>query len=137
MTGEGELRPDQLAHAWRDALLARDASAFAALFAPGGVMVDVEHRTSDLERPLPLRGREMIEAQTRSWFDATPRFAFDILEAIGSGKSGAFRWRYAVLGETEDIALEGVTWLTCERGQIKEAFVYFDSYALLRGLGRA
>jgi SnoaL-like protein len=137
MTAEGDLRPDRLALAWRDALLARDAGAFAALFAPEGLMVDVEHRTADLARPLPLLGREMIEAQTRSWFEVTPRFAFDVLEAIGSGKSGAFRWRYAVPGETEEIALEGVTWLTCERGQITEAFVYFDSYALLRGLGSA
>jgi hypothetical protein len=137
MTAEEDLGPVQLAHAWRDALLARDASAFAALFTHGGVMVDVEHRTADLARPLPLRGREMIEAQTRSWFEVTPRFAFDVLEAIGSGLSGAFRWRYAVPGEAEKIALEGVTWLTCERGKITEAFVYFDSYALLRGLGRA
>jgi hypothetical protein len=34
------------------------------------------------------------------------------------------------------LELEGVSWLTCERGVIREARVYFDSLGLYRGLGR-
>ena len=33
------------------------------------------------------------------------------------------------------VAVDGVTWLSCSSGLIDEAFVHFDSYGLLIGLG--
>jgi hypothetical protein len=51
---------------------------------------------------------------------------------VGDGATAAVRWRYAVRG----LELDGVSWLTCAGGVIREARVYFDSLALYRGLGR-
>ena len=127
------MTPSELAYAWRDALLARDAAGFARLFAPDGVMLDVEHRTPDLEDVRPLRGRADIEATTRAWLAETPEFEYEVLEVLSDSTSAAKRWRYAVGG----VEVEGVTWLRCAGGEIVEALALFDSYRLLRGLGRA
>ncbi len=122
--------PNELAHAWRDALLAGDAVAFASLFAEDGVMIDVEHRTPDRSRSRPLEGRAEIERVTRRWLAETPDFEYEILELVSSGGTVAVRWRYAV-GRSAAIELEGVSWLTCRDGEIVRADVYFDVYALL------
>ena len=128
-----ERTPAELALAWRDALLARDAPAFGRLFAEDGVMVDVEHRTEDLSQPRPLVGRAEIEAQAVAWLESTPLFAYDVLEVLADETRASVLWRY----EVEGVELDGVSWLRCERGEIREARVYFDSHGLLRGLGRA
>jgi uncharacterized protein (TIGR02246 family) len=119
--------PHDLAEGWRDALLARDADAFAALFAPDGVMLDVEHRTPDARSARPLEGRETIRAVTADWCARTPAFTYDILDVLASPQSAAVRWRYVVDG----LEVEGVSWIDCEGGEIRRAFVYFDSYAFL------
>jgi uncharacterized protein (TIGR02246 family) len=119
--------PRDLAEEWRAALLARDADAFAALFAPDGVMLDVEHRTQDQRSARPLEGRETIRAETAAWFARTPAFAYDIIGVLADGRSAAVRWRYVVDG----LEVEGVSWLECEHGRIERAFVYFDSHAFL------
>ena len=121
------LTPSDLAQEWRAALLAGDADAFAALFAPDGVMLDVEHRTSDQRSARPLEGREMIRAVTAAWCASTPAFAYDILDVLADSRSAAVRWRYVVDG----LEVEGVSWLECEHGLIQRAFVYFDSHAFL------
>ena len=127
-----ERTPRELALAWRDALHARDAPAFGALFAEDGVMIDVEHRTADLAEPRPLVGREEIEEQAAAWLESTPEFGYDVLEVLADETRAAVLWRY----EVEGIELDGVSWLSCERGEIREARVYFDSHGLLRALGR-
>jgi uncharacterized protein (TIGR02246 family) len=119
--------PRDLAEEWRAALLARDADAFAALFAPDGVMLDVEHRTHDQRSARPLEGREMIRAETAAWFARTPAFAYDIIDALADSRSAAVRWKYVVDG----LEVEGISWLECEHGRIQQAFVYFDSHAFL------
>ena len=128
-----ERTPAELALAWRDALLARDAPAFGRLFAEDGAMVDVEHRTADLSEPRPLVGRAEIEAQAAAWLESTPFFAYDVLEVLADETRAAALWRY----EVDGVELYGVSWLECERGEIRQARVYFDSHGLLRGLGRA
>jgi uncharacterized protein (TIGR02246 family) len=127
-----ERTPAELAHAWRDALLARDAEAFAGLFAQDAVFIDVEHRTADLASVRPITGRAAIGELTRGWLAETPQFEYDVAEVIAEGESAAVRWRYAV----EGIELDGVSWLRCAGGEIVEARVYFDSLGLYRGLGR-
>ena len=129
--------PEQLRHAWRDALVARDAGAFAALFAPDGVMVDVEHRTADLRRARPIRGRAAIEELTLGWLRETPLFEFEITGVLADASTAAYRWRYEVPGASAAVAVEGITWLACADGMIGEALVCFDSYALMEGLGTA
>ena len=129
--------PEQLSHAWRDALVARDAGAFAALFAPDGVMIDVEHRTADLRRARPIRGRAAIEELTVGWLRDSPSFQFEITGVLADVSTAAYRWRYEVPGASDAVAVEGVTWLACADGMISEALVSFDSYALMEGLGTA
>ena len=129
--------PEQLSHAWRDALVARDAGAFAALFAPDGVMIDVEHRTADLRRARPIRGRAAIEDLTVGWLRETPLFEFEITGVLADASTAAYRWRYEVPGASDAVAVEGITWLACTDGMIGEALVCFDSYALMEGLGTA
>ena len=107
--------------------------AFGALFAADGVMIDVEHRTADLVAPRPLVGREEIEAQAAVWLRSTPEFGYDVLEVLADETRAAVLWRY----EVEGAAFDGVSWLSCEQGEILEARVYFDSHGLLRALGRA
>lgn len=119
--------PRDLAEGWRHALLARDADAFAALFAPEGVMLDVEHRTPDGLAARPLEGRETIRAVTAEWFERTPAFSYDIVGILADARSAAVRWRYVVDG----LEVEGVSWIECEDGSIRRAFVYFDSHAFL------
>jgi hypothetical protein len=129
--------PEQLARGWRDALLDRDAGAFAALFAPGGVMVDVEHRTADLRHARPIRGRAAIEQLTVEWLRDTPRFRFEITGVLADASTAAYRWSYEVTGRADAVAVDGITWLACAEGMISEALVCFDSYALVQGLGAA
>jgi uncharacterized protein (TIGR02246 family) len=129
--------PEQLSHAWRDALVARDAGAFAALFAPDGVMIDVEHRTADLRRARPIRGRAAIEELTVGWLRDSPSFQFEITGVLADASTAAYRWSYEVPGASDAVAVEGITWLACADGTIREALVCFDSYALMLGLGTA
>ena len=128
---------EQLSYAWRDALVARDAGAFAALFAPDGVMIDVEHRTADLRRARPIRGRAAIEELTVGWLRDSPSFQFEITGVLADASTAAYRWRYEVPGASDAVAVEGITWLACADGMIREALVCFDSYALMEGLGTA
>jgi hypothetical protein len=127
--------PEQLARGWHRALVDRDAIAFAALFAPDGVMLDVEHRTADLSRARPIRGRAAIEELTVGWLRGTPRFEFEITGLLADSSTAAYRWRYEVPGVSDAVAVEGITWLACADGMIREALVCFDSYALMEGLG--
>ena len=129
--------PEQLAYGWHAALVARDAGSFAALFARDGVMVDVEHRTADLSRARPIRGRAAIEELTVGWLRETPAFRFEITAVLADESTAAYRWSYEVPGATEAVAVEGITWLACADGMISEALVCFDSYALMHGLGTA
>jgi hypothetical protein len=129
--------PEQLAYGWRDALVDRDAGAFAALFAPEGAMIDVEHRTEDLRSARPIRGRAAIEELTIGWLRDTPRFLFAITGLLADASTAAYRWSYEVAGATDTVAVDGVTWLACAGGMIDEALVCFDSYALMEGLGTA
>jgi SnoaL-like domain len=129
--------PEQLARGWREALVARDPGAFAALFAPDGVMVDVEHRTADLRRARPIRGRAAIEELTVTWLRETPAFRFEITGLLADASTAAYRWIYEVAGASDAVAVEGITWLACSGGEICEALVCFDSYALMQGLGTA
>ena len=94
--------------------------------------MDVEHRSDDLAAVRPLVGRAAIEEMCRSWLAETPSFEYDVLDVVATGKTAAVRWRYRV----EGLDLEGVSWLTCERGEIVDARVFFDSLGLYRGLGR-
>ena len=119
--------PRELAEAWREALLARDADAFAALFAADGVMLDVEHRTPDGRSARPLEGRDEIRSVTAAWCSETPAFTYDLLDVLAAGDRAAVRWRYAVGG----LELEGVSWLECADGCILRAFVSFDIHELL------
>lgn len=129
--------PEQLARGWREALVERDPQAFAALFAPGGVMIDVEHRTADLRQARPIRGRAAIEELTVGWLQETPQFRFEITGLLADASEAACRWRYEVPGASDEVAVEGITWLACADGAISEALVCFDSYALMPGLGIA
>ena len=129
--------PEQLSYGWRDALVARDAGAFAALFAPDGVMVDVEHRTADLRHARPIRGRAAIQELTVGWLRETPSFEFEITGLLADASTAAYRWSYDVPGASRGVAVEGITWLACADGMIGEALVCFDSYSLMEGLGTA
>jgi hypothetical protein len=129
--------PEQLARGWHQALVDRDAGAFAALFAPDGVMIDVEHRTADLRRARPIRGRAAIEELTVGWLRGTPLFEFEISGVLADECTAAYRWSYGVPGTEDAVAVEGITWLACAHGMISEALVCFDSYALMEGLGTA
>jgi predicted ester cyclase len=128
---------EQLARGWRDALVDRDAAAFARLFAVDGVMIDVEHRTADLRQARPIRGRAAIEELTAGWLRDTPEFRFEIERLLADDATVAYRWSYEVDGDADVAAVEGITWLVCAGGEISEALVCFDSYALMHGLGRA
>jgi uncharacterized protein (TIGR02246 family) len=129
--------PEQLARGWRDALVERNAQAFAALFAPDGVMVDVEHRTADRRSARPIRGRAAIEELTVGWLRETPRFRFEVTGLLADASTAAYRWSYEVTGPADAVAVDGITWLDCAEGMISEALVCFDSYALMQGLGTA
>ncbi len=127
--------PTTLAFGWRQSLVNRKAREFAGLFAEDALFIDVEHRTPDLREPRPIRGRAEIEAITREWFDSTPSFRFDIVRVLSDSTAAAFLWEYEVPGVEGTVAVDGVTWLSCSSGLIDEAFVHFDSYGLLIGLG--
>jgi hypothetical protein len=129
--------PEQLARAWREALVDGDAAAFAGLFADDGVMVDVEHRTADLRHARPIRGRAAIAELASGWLATTTEFRFEITGLVADGSTAAYRWTYEVPGAVEDVALEGITWLVCSGGMIDEALVCFDSYALMQAMGTA
>jgi hypothetical protein len=109
----------------------RDAPAFATLFAPDGVLLDVEHRTPDGAAARPIVGRAALEALTRDWLASTPEFRYDVLAVVGDERRAAKRWRYAIGG----LEVEGLTWLDCSDGAIDRALVLFDSYAFLRHAG--
>ena len=128
---------EQPARGWRDALVDRDAAAFARLFALDGVMIDVEHRTADLRQARPIRGRAVIEELTAAWLRDTPVFRFEVDGLLADDSTAAYRWSYEVPGAADAIAVEGITRLVCAGGEISEALVCFDSYALLHGLGLA
>ena len=127
-----ERSPAELAYAWRDALVGRDAPGFAALFAEDALFVDVEHRTPDLATVRPIEGRAAIEATCRRWLAETPEFSYEVEGVLSGAGTAAARWRYSVAG----LELDGVSWLLCVGGVIREARVYFDSLGLYRGLGR-
>lgn len=129
--------PEQLARGWHAALVGGDPVAFAELFAPDGVMVDVEHRTPDLREARPIRGREAIHELAVGWLRDTPEFRFDITGLLADATTAAYRWIYEVPGVTDVVAVEGITWLTCADGMIRQALVCFDSYGLMEGLGTA
>jgi uncharacterized protein (TIGR02246 family) len=112
---------------WREALLARDAPRFAAMFAPDGTLFDVEHPTLVGSRARPVVGREEIERVTTDWLEATPSFKYEIVDVIPGGDRAAARWRYRV----DAIELDGLTWLSCRNGSILLALVLFDSRVLL------
>ena len=126
----------ELALGWREALVTRDARAFAGLFAPDGAMVDVEHRTADLEDVRPILGRDAIEALALRWLDDTPAFEFDVLDVLANASTAAYRWRYQVAADGDRVEFAGITWLNCGDGHIRDALVCFDSYRLLRRAGR-
>jgi hypothetical protein len=127
--------PEQLAHGWRTALVEHDARSFAELFAPNGVMIDVEHRTADLRAPRPIAGRAAIEQLATAWLKDTPSFEFEITGLLADASTVAYRWSYDVPGTEGSVALEGITWMACANGMISEALVCFDSYGLMHGLG--
>jgi hypothetical protein len=129
--------PEELARGWHAALVSHDAVAFAELFAPDGVMVDVEHRTPDLRHARPIRGRAAIEELTVGWLRDTPEFRFEITGLLADEATAAYRWTYELPGVADAVAVDGITWLACADGMISEALVCFDSYALMQGLGTA
>ena len=73
-----------------------------------------------------------IEAMCLRWLAETPAFDYAVDDVLSDGGTAAVRWRYVV----EGLELDGVSWLTCAGGEIREARVYFDSLGLYRGLGR-
>ena len=135
MARRGGGRVAEQLHGWHAALVERDAGSLRS--APDGVMVDVEHRTADLSRARPIRGRAAIEELTAGWLRETPGFRFEIAAVLADESTAAYRWSYEVPGATEAVAVEGITWLACADGMISEALVCFDSYALMHGLGTA
>ena len=124
--------PGELAFEWRDALVGRDAERFGAMFAPDGVMVDVEHRTPDGLRARPLRGRREIEDVTRRWCETTGDFDYVVEAVIEQGASAAVRWSYEWETGSAREQVEGLTWLDCRDGVIVRATVCFDALLLLQ-----
>lgn len=118
----GMRTPIELAHGWREALVGRDAEAYAGLFADDAEFVDVEHRTPDGSAPRVVRGRAAIRAVCDQWLATTPVFDYVVLDVVGDDRRAAKRWRYAV-GSAD---VEGVTWLDCRDGEIVRALVLFD-----------
>jgi len=98
--------PEQLAHGWHAALVGHDPVAFAELFAPDGVMIDVEHRTPDLREARPIRGREAIHELTVGWLRDTPEFRFEITGLLADDSTAAYRWFYEVPGVEAAVAVE-------------------------------
>jgi len=98
-------------------------------------MIDVEHRTADLREACPIAGRTAIEQLAIRWLSATPAFQFEITGLLADDSTVAYRWSYDVPGEAGSVALQGITWMTCNDGTISEALVCFDSYGLMHGLG--
>ena len=94
--------PEQLARGWHAALVGHDPVAFAELFAPDGVMVDVEHRTPDLREARPIRGREAIHELAVGWLRDTPEFRFEITGLLADESTAAYRWTYEVPGVAGD-----------------------------------
>jgi ketosteroid isomerase-like protein len=123
--------PRELAFEWRDALAARDAERFGAMFSPDAVMVDVEHRTLDGREARPLQGRAEIEVVTREWCRTTGAFAYAVEAVIEEGDAGAVRWSYERETGARRQQVEGLTWLDCRDGSIVRATVCFDSILLL------
>jgi hypothetical protein len=72
---------------------------------------------------------------TREWLESTPSFRFDIVRILSDATEAAFFWRYEVPGIDGLVAVDGVSWLSCGDGLIREAYVLFDSYGLIAGLG--
>ena len=105
------------------------------MFAEDALFIDVEHRTADLRAPRLIRGRAEIEQVTRDWFLSTPTFRFDIVRILSDATEAAFLWEYEVPGAEGPVVVDGVSWLSCADGLIKEARVLFDSYGLMTGLG--
>jgi ketosteroid isomerase-like protein len=124
--------PHELALAWRDALMARDADAFGRLFAEDAVMMDVEHRTPDGRAARPLVGRAEIGAVAERWLRETGPFGFEVDEVLADETRAAVRWTYRVEVEPgRSLTLEGLSWLACREGEIIRADVVFDVHALL------
>jgi hypothetical protein len=124
--------PRELAHAWRDALVARDAEAFGRLFAADAVMVDVEHRTADGRAARALVGREEIEAVAARWLRETGPFSYEVDDVLADDARAAVRWTYRVeVPPGRSLTLEGLSWLECRAGEIVRADVVFDVHALL------
>jgi SnoaL-like domain len=122
--------PTELAIAWRDALVARDAPAYGDLFAVDAEFSDVEHRTADGSAARAVIGRAAILAVCVDWLASTPAFTYEILDVVGDDRRAAKRWRYRV-GEAD---IEGVTWLDCADGVIDRALVLFDVVPLGMGM---
>jgi hypothetical protein len=135
LIGISPATPSTLALGWRQALVTREAREFAGLFAEDARFTDVEHRTPDLRAPRLISGRAEIEAVTRDWLEATPTFRFDTVRILSDATEAAFLWRYEVPGIDGLVAVDGVSWLSCADGLIQEAYVLFDSYGLIAGLG--
>lgn len=129
------MTPSALAVGWRQALISREAREFAGLFAEDARFIDVEHRTPDMRSPRLISGRAEIEAVARDWLESTPTFRFDIVRILADATEASFFWRYEVPGVDGLVAVDGVTWLSCADGLIREAHVLFDSLGLLAGLG--
>jgi ketosteroid isomerase-like protein len=124
--------PRDLAHAWRDALMARDAEAFGRLFAADAVMVDVEHRAPDGRAARPLVGRDEIQAVAARWLRETGPFAYEVDDVLADERRAAVRWTYRVdVQPGRSLTLEGLSWLECGDGEIVRADVMFDVHALL------
>ncbi len=124
--------PAELARAWREALVARDAEAFGRLFAADAVMVDVEHRTPDGRSARQLAGRVEIEAVAARWLRETGPFAYEVDDVLADRTRAAVRWTYRVDAQPgQPLTLEGLSWLDCRDGEIVRADVMFDVHALL------
>ena len=129
--------PEQLAHGWHAALVERDAGAFAALFAPDGVMLDVEHRTADLSRARPIRGRAAIAELAVGWLRDTPELRFEITGVLADDP------RPPTVDVLRGVRVQRMQspWRASRRacladGMITEALVsLWTGYALMQGLG--
>ena len=104
-----------------------DADAFAALFAPDGVMLDVGDTGPGSAVGAPARGPRDDPRRDGRLVCAHACLRLRHPHVLADSRSAAVRWRYVVDG----LEVEGVSWLECEHGLIKRAFVYFDSHAFL------